>query len=470
METIIQQIALDLAKNISKKAMDCGLSNIDALASDVLNDCKTAARQMLEAFSQELNCQIREDKAGRKALGLVLHEKNRSRSLFTELGTMHLDRDYYWDKHCGGYVYPLDEITGIAKYERIGGQVSAALVNEAAEVSYAKSAQIVTQGAVSRQTVRNHILKLSVPEKHLGSEEKRLVKELHVFADEDHVHMQKPSKEKGKAGKLVPLVTVTEGITTAGGRNRTVYPVHFVDEKFKAAEVWKSVSGYISKAYDTENLEKIYVHGDGANWIKKGLDDFAQTEHVLDEFHLEKYLRKVIAMFPKKNLRNRFERAFQGNDRKKADALLQELMAEAEDEKIEKKVKEFGSYILNNWDEIIRRKTLDIPGSCTEGQVSHVLSERFSRDPIGWSEDALGKLTKVRVYIKNGCKIEAKDFEKKVKEPEKYSDYAERLIRETITEKYNWDLFEKPIYTFDGSSGTQTLLKGLGTVRDTLRC
>ncbi len=78
--------------------------------------------------------------------------------------------------------------------------------------------------------------------------------------------------------------------------------------------------------------------------------------------------------------------------------MLQELYAEAEGDKRQTKaVKEFGSYIRNNWEEIVRRKRLDIPGSCTEGQISHVLSERFSRDPMGWSEECLGKLSQATV-------------------------------------------------------------------------
>ena len=50
METIIQQIALDLASTITKKALEGGLSDIDQLSSDVLNDCKAAARRILEAI------------------------------------------------------------------------------------------------------------------------------------------------------------------------------------------------------------------------------------------------------------------------------------------------------------------------------------------------------------------------------------------------------------------------------------
>lgn len=184
---------------------------------------------------------------------------------------------------------------GIRKYKRIGDSVSAKLVTEAAEVSYAKSAEIVTDGAVSRQSVRNHILKLSNLEKGPKWNGKKAMKALHVYADEDHVHMQRPGKQTGKKGKIVPLVTVTEGNEAVGKRNRTVCPMHFVDEHFDGKALWKKVEGYIQQAYDIETIEKIYVHGDGGGWIKRGLDNFAQTEHVLDGFHLEKYLRKICA-------------------------------------------------------------------------------------------------------------------------------------------------------------------------------
>ena len=82
----------------------------------------------------------------------------------------------------------------------------------ATEVSYAKSAETVTGGQLSRQCVRECILKLGAIEKRPQPyEPKRKVKELHLFADEDHVHMQREGKAKGKKSRMVPLVTVTEG-------------------------------------------------------------------------------------------------------------------------------------------------------------------------------------------------------------------------------------------------------------------
>lgn len=352
------------------------------MASAVLEDCKHAARGVLEAIVAQANEAMRKDKAERKKLGLVLKEK-----------------EPYWT-------------------------------------------------------------------------EKKKVKELHVYADEDHVHLQKPKKEAGKKGKIVPLVTVTEGTEGNGKRKQTICPMHFVDEHFDGKGLWDTVERYIQKAYAVESIDKIYVHADGGRWIKNGLKNFAQTEHVPEGFHLEKYLRRIHARFPNKNLRSRFHKSFKGNDRKKADQIMQSLYEEAEDDgKLTKTVKEFGSYILNNWEEIVRRETLDIPGSCTEGQVSHVLSKRFSRDPIGWSEEVLRRLSQARVYLKNGGKLTAEAFKTQGKEEtERYRGYAEHMIKEVAEGSYDWSIFEKPIIPIDKASGTQILIESLGESRNILYC
>ena len=87
--------------------------------------------------------------------------------------------------------------------------------------------------------------------------------------------MQKECKEKGKKIRAVPLVTVTEGVEKESkGRNRTKEAMHFVDEKFNTKELWKSVEGYIGAIYDTDVLEKIYLHADGGRWINNGLRNF----------------------------------------------------------------------------------------------------------------------------------------------------------------------------------------------------
>ena len=445
MESIIQQITEKLIQKIVKRAYSGGISDLDTLSSAVLGDCKEAAREMLEAITAQLNQQIRDDKGRRKAEGLVLKEKERPRSLLTELGRLEIPRDYYYDKNHKSYVFLLDQVIGIQGYERITDGVRAKLVGLATEVSYAKSARIVTGGEVSRQSVRNCILKLGGIEKELEpGKPKRKVKELHVFADEDHVHLQKEGKTKGKRSQTVPLVTVTEGVEKEReGRNRTEEAMHFVDEKFRTKELWKQVEGYLEATYDLESVERIYLHADGGKWIQKGLENFP----------------KVIRMIE----------AMKAGNRKKLEPILRGLSEVREEEKERKFVIELGKYLFGNYEAIRNRLNYGGVGSCTEGQISHVLSERFSRNPMGWSKEGLGKLSKQRVYRKNRGRIEAADFKRTQEKKNRYCEYAERVVEEACQGAVDFSLFERksrPI--FDGASGTQIQIRRLGTNRGIL--
>ena len=128
--------------------------------------------------------------------------------------------------------------------------------------------------------------------------------------------------------------------------------------------------------------------------------------------------------------------------------------------------KEFEVYLMGNWNEIVNRETLDVPGSCTEAQISHVLSERFSRDPLGWSEEGLDVLSKLRVYVQNGGKIKAKDFKKK---PEvTYRMYAEKVLDEAVKGAFDWSIIEGTPKIMNIGSPTQIAIRGIGSLKNTL--
>lgn len=55
MENIIQQIAEKLIHKILERAYSGGISDIDALSSDVLGDCREAAIGIVEAITAGLN-------------------------------------------------------------------------------------------------------------------------------------------------------------------------------------------------------------------------------------------------------------------------------------------------------------------------------------------------------------------------------------------------------------------------------
>ena len=457
----ILPLVVGLVKKIIERAENGELKELDVMASNIKDDLTGTSIEIVKELIQAANEKFREDKETRKELGLVIKEKDRPRELYTDLGIISFTRDYFYDKQNETHVAVLDEMLGIERRERVGEVVKAELISLAADFSYAKSTDILTGGAVSRQTIHDQLLKVSVPEAK-PPERKEAVKELHVYADEDHAHLQKPDKEKGKKSQIVPLVTLTEGTEKENkSRNRTINPVHFVDEEFDTKRLWKAVEGYIDKAYDVSAIEAIYVHGDGGQWIRNGLEIFPQTKHVIDGYHFERDLRSIAKIFPKRNVTIAIRNALRNDDRKKADAFIQDLLSEQLTEKDIDKVGQFAGYLFCSWDQIRRRVLGGIPGSCTEAQVSHVLSERFSRDPLGWSETVLGKLTGIRVYIRNGGEITKEDLSTKSEKTERYSEYAERYIQEGIEGAVDFSMFENEQLIFDTDSGTQHAIRNL---------
>ena len=173
--------------------------------------------------------------------------------------------------------------------------------------------------------------------------------------------------------------------------------------------------------------------------------------------------------FPGSNLRQRIKAAIERGDRKKLDMLMQEMYARSQDKKQIEYTTKLGRYLTENFEEIRNRLKSDTVGSCTEGQVSHILSNRFSRNPMGWSEEGLGKLSKQRVYIKNKGKIEASDFKKKEKSGgDSYREYADRIIEEACRGAKDFSIFEKQEPIFDGASGTQMAIRHMGMRKDIL--
>ncbi len=465
MQSIIQEIGEKWLKKICSRLYSEEICNLDQITDEILEDCRNTAIEITEAYLGELNAAIRRDKRFRREHGLSVKTHDRKRTVLTSLGEIHISRDYFYDRTAGRHCFILDDMIGLEKYDRVGKTVRMKLAKTAAYYSYARSAQIVTEGRVSRQTVRNSIMKVNVPDTP-AAETKRQVKVLHVFADEDHVHLQKPGKEPGRRSQIVPLVTVTEGIRPVGThRNRTIESTSFVDEEFNTKQLWKTVEGFIGARYDQEYLEKIVIHADGGQWIRSGLENIDNVIRVMDEFHYRKYLRKLISSFPERNVSTVMENAVRENDKAKADRFLQDLMNGADDTQ-GKEAKKFGKYLMNNWEEIVNRFQDKMPGSCTEGLVSHVLSERFSRDPQGWSKAGLGRLSGLRVFLLNGGKLSREDLESSDngKEPQRisYTEYADKIIQEACLGAVDWSIFDGEPLVMDGGSGTQMLIRHYG--------
>ena len=163
--------------------------------------------------------------------------------------------------------------------------VNEELVRNACAMSYGKSVQNVTGNRVSRQTVMNRVRESRVPP--TPKQELRNVNVLHIDADEDHVTLC------GGKNAIVPLVSAYEGIERRGKRGECVNIFHIGSYGKKTEDIWDEVLTELEKRYDLSQTT-ICLHGDGANWIRSGLEYLPNAVFVLDPYHKSKYLRQSL--------------------------------------------------------------------------------------------------------------------------------------------------------------------------------
>ena len=467
MENIIAQQLVKMQGEILGKIREDGLGNIGETAEALFRIVKENTCELLRAILEATDTAIAEARAMRKVDGLKVKERGVKRSLQTSLGEMEYRRTYYETAE-GEYVYLLDHLIGVESYERVSKALCAKLVNLAAEMSYGKSVG-VSEVDVSRQTVSNKVNAL----REVVQDVERVTEtpeELHLFADEDHVHL------KDGRNVIVPLVTISEGIDTSNPkRHRLVNPLHIAGYGMDAEVFDDQVEACVYERYDLDKVKRIYIHGDGASRIIALGERFPNASHVLDGFHLEKYLKKLGHYNGATQRMGAIRAALRDSNWKTYKKMLEDIYV-LQTDKDRERCKQVILYLWNNRQAAHLRYSPDICGSCTESLVSHVLSERLSRTPLAWSERGLEKMTMLVVFRKNGRKVTARNIRVSLTREEqdreallrdgwnKYNGYMNRQIDSILST--DWAAaFEKQQVSFGKVDASFVIRKALGSLR-----
>lgn len=326
--------------------------------------------------------------------------KRCDRTLETVVGTVHFNRRYYRHKEREEYCFLMDHLIGIDRYERLEKGLKAEITNLSADHPYRESTELASGGRVSKQSVMRVLREVEL--KETKPETKRHVPVLHIQADEDHVAMQ-----DGRRGQEVRLVVIHEPVVSVGKKNVLPHKLHLTSYNETVDDFWERVLTTLDAHYELHDDLRIYLHGDGAPWIKSGLDWLDNCYYVLDIFHAHKYLAKIAPRdsddYPKllDNLRNGSRQKFV----KEAETCLISLGRDSEENR--KAIR----YLKNHWHALQRAYHLpEAGGSCAEGLVSHCLSARLSSRPMAWGVAGLSSMAQLRAYRLNGSNVVWSDF------------------------------------------------------------
>lgn len=454
-EKVISLVTNCLKNSITEK----GISDFtNDLESEII-EFGSQVTQFLVEYAENIIFKLKDRKERFEAL-----EKD-ERTIISIFGEINFKRRYYQDKETKERIYLLDQFLKLEKRERMLPNVKERLIEEARETSYKRAGQKASYGTeISKQTVKNEIHKLDFkPEIVEEKENKKKVKKLYIIADEDHVHLQKGGIEEPR------LIIVYDSIITKGKRIELKNKKHFggIYTK-KIDDLWEEVMTYVENNYDTNYLERVYISGDGANWIKTGLEWIIKSVYVLDEFHMKKAVNGIVGRITKANKKEKEKQkkeirtALRRLNFVRFKEICYEILAEEMEKTTRERKEELMNYILNNVEGIknLYRNRKELHGCSAEGHVSHIYSDRMSSRPMGWSTTNINNMSRLRIAKEDNIGTEEiLNNSKKIieiKEIQKIRNQANAKIKESI----NFKPVNIPIMNF-GTTEEKIFFKNL---------
>ena len=379
--------------------------------------------------------------------------RNDTRGVLTDMGEVNISRNYYRHKKTGEYAYLADEVLKLPAYDRIDEGLKVDLILKASGMSYSRAGRSNRHAEVSRQTVMKCIREagtlIHVPE----SSKPKQISVLYVEADEDHVAHQDGRNRHAK------LVYVHEGAKRNGKRCELQNVHYFASTSTDTESLWTEVLDYIERTYALDQIKRIYIAGDGAGWIKAGRNYLPKSISILDTYHRNKYVRKAaggddIQM-------KRLLDALRAGDKIATAKEFKTCYEKAEKEGHRKRVLEARNYLFDNWKSIENAtKYPDVIGCSAEGHVSHVLSERLSSRPMGWSLVGSDQMSRLRAFIYNGGNVHTGLKQKRINK-QRLTKKNEESIRKRMVKSFE-DIGNIPLLQMSGrSSRTYMTLKGI---------
>ena len=456
MENILKHFnekVISLTKNyLNNLIFSNGISSYtDDLVSEFATFGSDLTQYLIDLVEEEIFKINKEDKQFQSL------EKD-ERNIVSIFGNITYKRRYYYDKTSKERVYLLDRVIGIKPNENLLPNVKERLIKEATESSYEHAGEVAAYGVkISKQEVKNQIEKLDLDiDFYEKNEEPRKVETIYIIADEDHVHLQKGGIEEPR------IIIVYDNILSKGKRIELKNKRHFGGVyKNRIMDLWDEVALYIENTYDMDYVQRIFIQGDGASWIKTGKTWINKSINILDTFHMCKAVNAIVGKNEKEN-KKRLYIALRCLNFEEFKEISYEILSEEMDETRRINKEKIMNYILNNKEGIsnLYKYRQYLHGCSAEGHVSHIFSDRMSSRPMGWKTQNVNNMSKLRLLKEDNIEIRTiLEKQDKVIELDKYQEIKEKT-KKRIHKNIDFKEVSLPIITF-GNHEQRQLFKDI---------
>ena len=373
------------------------------------------AREVLKNILEAMDERLAEERDKSK----YRHRGGRDTSIKTLMGEVEFSRVIYESKDDEGrksFIYLLDELLGFDTIGQISTNLAQKIVENASITSYRNAADNITEltgqsishGGVWNvvqalgQKVREDEAKLAkVAEKNQLCGEKEVPV---LFEEADGVYINIQGKDRPKSGKKLEMkVAVAYEGWKEVSKNRYELVNKVACAGFEdISEFYKIKEAMIAREYNVDEIQMRILNGDGATWIKHGIDD--TVHYQLDPFHKHKAILKSVRDAEQ---RKAIQKLLNSNEIDESLLYIAGLANDTEDEKEQKKLKDLYSYFKENRDGLIpyQERGLDIPKpplgieyrnlGTMEHHICDIIAQRMKHRKASWSIEGANNLGKL---------------------------------------------------------------------------
>ena len=153
---------------------------------------------------------------------------------------------------------------------------------------------------ISATTVMRNVRKNEWNMEIAERKEENKIKAKYIYIQVDEDHIKQRNKKGCTISKIVTIYTRKRTLTKPDRIEEVQQIRKELVDKFTFSglykdnqKLWEDVAYYIDCTYKKDEIENIFIMGDGASYIKAGVEWIEKSVFVLDLFHLKKYINHL---------------------------------------------------------------------------------------------------------------------------------------------------------------------------------
>lgn len=417
------------------------------------------ARSVLRKFIHDIDSAFKN--APGRTTRYYIKSSNASRTIKTVFGQLHFTRTQYQDRATKKMYYHVDTVLGLPKYDHYDPLVKSMIVELYAEQnSMIKVGKIIgdrinfhynldsdrKKFATSRQTVYNTIKKA----KKLVYEAPKAAmtpENIFIMADEKFIPLQRENKDR-PSKLMVKMASIFDGKSTANKRTTLLNKYSVATE---TSNFWPHLWEVLNQRYNLDKVKQINILGDGANWIKAGVNEL-RYGHITVSFSLDKFhTMQAINRITKDSVYKELLIHYMIKNMKKDFICVVDIIR-AENPKRDESISQQATYLLNNWKAIQNSYHKIKMGCSMEAEISHVLASSFTSVPKAYARQNLSTYLNYRMNAINGIDLRHAYLESQ----------SMKVTDNTVyfKESYDFSIFEPSTQVYQKAS-TSNFIKGV---------